>query len=48
VRTKNSTPEIDVMTNAVFEPPVHPSKQAKCFEVVGEYDSHQTSRTYYL
>jgi hypothetical protein len=29
--TKNSTPEIEIMTNALLEPPMHPRKQMKCF-----------------
>jgi hypothetical protein len=41
--TKNSAPEIEVVTNAMFEPPMHPRKQVKCFRDMSKYDHHQTS-----
>ncbi|OLC71012.1 MAG: hypothetical protein AUH87_03520 [Deltaproteobacteria bacterium 13_1_40CM_4_54_4] len=41
--TKNSTPEIDVMTNATLKPPMHPRKKVKCFRDVSKNDHHQTS-----
>ena len=41
--TKNSTPEIEVMTNAIRETPMHPRKQIQCFGDVGKNDQHQTS-----
>jgi len=43
--TKNGTPEIEVMTDAMFEPPMHPRKQAKRFGDMRKNDHHQTSRT---
>jgi len=46
--TKNSTPEVEVMTNAMFEPPMHPRKQVKCFADMTKSDNHQTSSTDYL
>jgi hypothetical protein len=46
--TEGGTPEIEVMANAGFEPPVHPSKQAKCFADMSNDDNHQTSRADYL
>jgi hypothetical protein len=42
--TKNSTPEIDVVTNALFEPPLHPRKKFKSLGDMSKYDDHQTSR----
>jgi hypothetical protein len=41
--TKNSTPQIEVMTNAALEPPPHPRKQVKGFGDMSENDHHQTS-----
>jgi hypothetical protein len=41
--TKNGTPEIEVMTNAMFKPPMHPRKQVKCFGDMSKNDQHQTS-----
>ncbi len=41
--TKNSTPEIQVMTKAMLEPPMHPRKQVECFADVSKNDHHQTS-----
>jgi hypothetical protein len=43
-----SAPEIEVMANAGFEPPVHPGKQAKCFADMSKDGNHQTSRAEYL
>ena len=42
---KNRTPEIDVVANALFEPPMHPRKQVKCFEDMSKPDYHQTPCT---
>src|SRR5216684_2410219 len=42
--TKNSTGEIEIVTNAMLAPPVHPRKQLKCFGHMSEYDHHQASR----
>jgi len=42
--TKNSTPEIEVMTNAMLEPPMHPRKQVKCLGNVSKNDHNQTPR----
>jgi hypothetical protein len=41
--TKNSAPEIEVMTNAVWATPIHPREQAKCFREMNEHDYHKTS-----
>ena len=46
--TDGSTPEIEVMASAGFEPPVHPGKQAKCFADMSKDDNYQTSRADYL
>ena len=43
-KTKNSTPEIEVMTDAMLKPPVHPRKQVKCFADMSKNDHHQTTR----
>jgi hypothetical protein len=40
--TKNSTPEIEVMTNAVGATPIHPREQVKCFGEMSEHDYHET------
>ncbi len=42
--TKNGTPEIEVMTNAMLKSPMHPRKQVKCFGDMGKNDQHQTPR----
>jgi hypothetical protein len=42
--TKNSTPEIDVVANALWEPPSHPRKQVECLGDMHKDDHHQTSR----
>jgi hypothetical protein len=42
--TNNSTPEIEIMTNAVLKPPMHPRKQVKGFEDMSQDNHHQTSR----
>jgi len=36
--TNNSTPEIEIMTNALLEPPMHPRKQIKCFADMSKHD----------
>ena len=41
--TKNSTEEIEVMTNTMFKPPMHPRKQVQCFGDMSKNDRHQTS-----
>ena len=41
--TKRSTPEIEIMTNAMLESPMHPRKQVKCFGYMSKYDHDQTS-----
>ena len=41
--TKNSTPEIEIMTNALLEPPMHPRKQMQSFADMSKDDYHQTS-----
>ena len=40
---KDGTPEIEVMTNTVLLPPMHPRKQAKCFGDMSKNDQHQAS-----
>ena len=35
-QTKHSTCEIEVMTYTVFQPPMHPMKDAECFAYVGK------------
>jgi hypothetical protein len=47
-KTEGSTPEIEIMASAGFEPPVHPGKQTKCFADMSKDDNHQTSRPDYL
>jgi hypothetical protein len=42
-KTKNSAPEIEIMTNALLEPPMHPRKQMKRFADMSKDDYHQTS-----
>jgi hypothetical protein len=42
-QTKKSTPEIEVMTNAVWATPIHRRKQMKCFGEMSEHDYHETS-----
>jgi hypothetical protein len=41
--TKNSTPQIEIMTNAMLVAPMHPRKQLKCFAEMSKDDHHQTS-----
>jgi hypothetical protein len=41
--TKNSTPEIEVMTNAMLEPPMHPRKQVKRFADMSKDNHDKTS-----
>jgi hypothetical protein len=40
--TKNSTPKIEVMINAVWATPIHPREQVKCFGEMSEHDYHET------
>jgi hypothetical protein len=42
-KTKSSAPEIEVMTSAMLEPPMHPRKQMKCFADMSKNDHYQTS-----
>ena len=42
-KAENSTPEIEVMSNAMLAPPTHPRKQVKRFADMSKYDHHQTS-----
>jgi len=39
-KTKNSTPEIEGMTHAMLEPPLHPRKQVKGFADMRKNDHH--------
>jgi len=41
--TQNRTPEIDVMAEAMREPPVHPRKQLKDFRHMGSDDHEQAA-----
>jgi hypothetical protein len=41
-KTKNSAPEIKVMTNAMLGAPPHPRKQIKCFADMGKDNYNQT------
>ena len=41
--TQNRTPEIDVMTEAMRETPVHPRKQLKDFRHMGSDDHEQAA-----
>ena len=41
--TKNSTPEIEVMTNAMLEPPMHPRKQLERFGDMSKDHQHETA-----
>ena len=43
--TKNSTPEIKVMSSAIGKAPLHPGKQIKCFRDMSKNDYHQPSCT---
>jgi hypothetical protein len=43
--TKNSTPEIEVVANAMLEAPMHPGKQVNCLGHMTKYDNEQTSCT---
>jgi hypothetical protein len=43
--TKDSTPKIEVMANALLEPPMHPRKEVKCFGHMTKYDHEQASCT---
>jgi hypothetical protein len=46
--TKNSTPEVQVMADAMLKPPMHPRKQVNGFAEVRKNDHHKTSGTKYL
>ena len=41
--TQNRTPEIEVVTGAMREPPVHPRKQLKGFRHMGRDDHQQAA-----
>ena len=43
-QTENSTPEIEVVTDAMPRAPLHPRKQMKCFAEMSKNNHHQTSR----
>lgn len=42
---KNSTPKVDVITEAVFKPKMRPRKQVKGFAEVRKNDHHETAGT---
>jgi hypothetical protein len=42
--TKNSTPEVEVVTDAILQAPLHPRKQVKRLADMDKDDDHQTSR----
>ena len=42
-QTKNSTPEIDVMTDTVRRAPMHPRQQVEGLGEMSKHDHHQTS-----
>ena len=41
--TKNSTPQIEVVTDAMLRTPMHPRKQMECFADMSKNDHRQTS-----
>jgi hypothetical protein len=41
--SKDSTPEIEVVTDAMLRAPMHPSKQMERFADMSKNDHHQTS-----
>jgi hypothetical protein len=41
--TKNGTPEVEVMTDAMLIAPMHPGKQVEGFADMGKDDHRQTS-----
>ena len=41
--TKSSTPEVEVMTDAMLESPMHPRKKPKCFANMSKNNRNQTS-----
>jgi len=43
--TKNNTPQIDAVTDAILYPPMHPRKQVKCFRDMSKNDQFQTTCT---
>jgi hypothetical protein len=45
---KNGTPEIEVMTNAMLKPPMHPREHVKRFKDMSKNDQHKTSCAKYL
>jgi len=47
-QTENSTPEIEVVTDAMFRAPMHPRKQMKCFAEMREDYHYQTSSAEWL
>ncbi len=46
--TKNSTPEVEVVTDAMIRSPLHPRKQMECFEDMRKDDHDQTSSAEWL
>jgi hypothetical protein len=38
--TENSAPEVEVVTNAILKPPIHPRKKAKSFGDKSKNDHH--------
>lgn len=40
---KNGTAEIEIVTDAMFNPPMHPGKEVKCFANMCKDDHNQTS-----
>jgi len=38
--TENSAPEVEVVTNAILKPPIHPRKQAESFGDMSKNDHH--------
>jgi len=46
--TKNSTSEVEVVTDAMIRSPLHPRKQMECFENMRKDDHDQTSSAEWL
>src|SRR6266566_5683023 len=46
--TKNSTSEVEVVTDAMIRSPLHPRKQMECFEDMRKDDHDQTSSAEWL
>jgi len=42
-QAKNATPQIEIMTNAIFKAPTHPRKQVNCLADMAKSDYKQTS-----